>query len=372
MASKAFSKLNALTSTLGKAAGKPIRIGVMGSGNWGTAIAKICGENAREHPEIFDTQVHMWMYEETVPYQGEQRKLTEIFNSTHENVKYLRGVRCPSNVYANPDVRDVSSRSDILVWVVPHQFVERICHQINGSVKSGSVAISCIKGVSVQEESVSLFSDVIQKHTGMYCGVLSGANIANEVAREKFCETTIGYDPDDTVNPRFTPEVISALFYRPYFRVQMVKDVAGVALGGALKNIVAVGAGIVDGLGLGDNTKSAVMRIGLMEMQNFGHVFFNCDRLTMVEQSCGVADLITSCLGGRNHHCAVAFVQTRKPMHVLEKELLNGQKLQGAATAKEVHAFLRHHNRVHEFPLFTAIYRIVYEGMPPEDLINVI
>ncbi|EPY51953.1 glycerol-3-phosphate dehydrogenase Gpd2 [Schizosaccharomyces cryophilus OY26] len=373
MSGASFNCLSALSHTLQKQiTSKRVSVGVIGSGNWGTAIAKICGENAKAHPDLFNPQVHMWMYEENIDHHGETRKLTDVFNSTHENVKYLKGIQCPSNVYANPDIRDVGARSDILVWVLPHQFVVRVCDQLKGYLKKDAVAISCIKGISVNADHVCLFSDIIQERTGMYCGVLSGANIASEVAKEKFCETTIGYDPDRSVNPLYTAETIHSLFNRPYFRVQIVKDVPGVALGGALKNIVAVAAGIIDGLELGDNTKSAIMRIGLAEMQKFGAMFFDCDRLTMSEQSCGIADLITTCLGGRNRKCAVAFAKTGKPMHVLEKELLNGQKLQGATTAKEVHEFLDHQNKVDEFPLFKAVYDIVYEGLPANKLLEAI
>ncbi|KAL2316044.1 Glycerol-3-phosphate dehydrogenase [NAD(+)] [Schizosaccharomyces pombe] len=369
----ALNKLSALSGSIQKSfSPKLISVGIIGSGNWGTAIAKICGENAKAHPDIFHPQVHMWMYEEKIQHEGKECNLTDVFNTTHENVKYLKGIKCPSNVFANPDIRDVGSRSDILVWVLPHQFVVRICNQLKGCLKKDAVAISCIKGVSVTKDRVRLFSDIIEENTGMYCGVLSGANIASEVAQEKFCETTIGYLPNSSVNPRYTPKTIQALFNRPYFRVNIVEDVPGVALGGALKNIVAVAAGIIDGLELGDNTKSAVMRIGLLEMQKFGRMFFDCKPLTMSEESCGIADLITTCLGGRNHKCAVAFVKTGKPMHVVEQELLDGQKLQGAATAKEVYEFLDNQNKVSEFPLFTAVYRIVYEGLPPNKLLEAI
>jgi len=109
-------------------------------------------------------------------------------------------------------------------------------------------------------------------------------------------------------------------------------------------------------------------------MQKFGLMFFpDCKKSTFTEESCGIADVITSCAGGRNRLCAEQFVKTGKvslckaslinqPMDELERELLNGQKLQGAATAQEVNIFLKARGKTNEFPLFTAVYEIVFEG----------
>lgn len=243
---------------------------------------------------------------------------------------------------------------------------------MNGHILPSALALSCIKGVSVSKEGVSLFAKVLHDRLGIYCGALSGANIANEVAQEKFCETTIAFNPTDenagqTRDRRVTSEVMRKLFYRPYFRVGLIDDIAGVSLAGALKNVVAVAAGLADGLGYGDNSKAAIMRIGLVEMLKFGKVFYGdaVKTATFTEHSCGIADLITSCAGGRNRLCAMEFVKTGKSMDQLEQELLAGQKLQGAATAKEVNELLEERNMIGQFPLFTAVYKIVYEGVPP-------
>lgn len=288
------------------------------------------------------------------------------------NHRYLKGIKCPDNILAVPDLVEVAKSSDILVIVVPHQFVDSICKQMHGHIPRSAMALSCIKGVSVSKHGISLFASVLQERLGIYCGALSGANIANEVAQEKFCETTIAFHPSDMNSQRerdrrVTTEVMRTLFHRPYFRIGMIDDIAGVSLAGALKNVVAVAAGLADGLGYGDNSKAAIMRIGLVEMLKFGKVFFGDDvkTATFTEHSCGIADLITSCAGGRNRLCAMEFVKTGKSMDQLEQELLSGQKLQGAATAKEVNELLVHEGKAEDFPLFTAVYRIVYEGVPP-------
>lgn len=123
------------------------------------------------------------------------------------------------------------------------------------------------------------------------CAVLMGANLANEVAEGNFCETTIG------CTDKKYGKVLRDLFQANHFRVVVVEDADAVEVCGALKNIVACGAGFVDGLKLGDNTKAAVIRLGLMEMIRFVDVFYPGSKLSTFFESCGVADLITTCYG---------------------------------------------------------------------------
>lgn len=366
-------------------------------------------ENTKAHPELFEEEVQMWVFEEevTVPKESKHysedskspQKLTALINKYHENVKYLPGIDLPKNIVANPSIENAVSGASILIFNLPHQFIGRLTQQMRGHILPYARGISCIKGVNVSDDGVALFSESIGDNLGIYCGALSGANIANEVALEKWSETTIAYDPPrvDSRNP--TPQssppssshgnlqknehkdvhgktskvtlkalpseypaidhaVFKALFHRPYFHVRMTSDVAGVSLGGALKNIVALAAGFVDGRGWGDNAKAAVMRVGLLEMVKFGKDFFgnSVQAGTFTEESCGVADLITSCSGGRNHRCAKLYAQEGVSIEEIEKRELNGQKLQGTSTAKEVNSFLKTRGVEKEYPLFTAVY----------------
>ena len=211
--------------------------------------------------------------------------------------------------------------------ILTPQFAAKICSQLKGHVKPHARGISCIKGVDVSADSITLFPSYISQHLGIYCGALSGANIAGEIANEKFSETTIAYSPPDYRGETddVSRETIRKLFHRPYFHVQISHDVAGVCLCGALKNIVAAAAGFIDGLEWGNNAKAAVIRVGIMpslccanwkgvlEMQRFGLMFFpDCKKSTFTEESCGIADVITSCAGGRNRLCAEQFVKTGK------------------------------------------------------------
>ena len=369
----------------------------------------------------------MWVYEEqtTVPKTSKTydesselctkpQPLTKLINHLHENVKYLPNVKLPKNIIANPSLQESVKDATILVFNLPHQFIEGICKQLKPHIVPYARGVSCIKGVNVEGDGVTLFSESIGKHLGIYCGALSGANIANEVAQEKWSETTIAYDPPpidsqaptpvtsgppspsgshvdltqlthkdasgrkSKVNLRALPSeyhpidhnTLKNLFHRPYFHVRLVHDVAGVSLGGALKNIVAIAAGWVDGLGWGDNAKAAIMRIGLLEMVQFGQKFFGrtVNVGTFTEESAGVADLITTCSGGRNHRCAKISIEKGIPLEEVEKQELNGQKLQGNSTALEVNTFLKGHGLEKDFPLFTAVYEILQGNAKAEDL----
>ncbi|XP_046381936.2 glycerol-3-phosphate dehydrogenase [NAD(+)], cytoplasmic-like [Haliotis rufescens] len=325
------------------------KICVVGSGNWGSAIAKIVGNNTLEKTNMFHKEVRMWVFEEMV----NGRKLTELINNDHENVKYLPGIKLPENVVAIPDVKDAAADADILIFVLPHQFVRGVCKQLQGTMKEGAVAVTLIKGFDVAEGGgILLISDVIREMLKIPCTILMGANIANEVAKEDYCEATIG------CKDKALGAVLKEVFQTDYFRIVVVEDEETVEVCGALKNIVAVGAGFADGLGYGDNTKAAVIRLGLMEMVKFCEVFYPGSSQSTFLESCGVADLVTTCYGGRNRRVAEAYAKTGKTIEELEKEMLNGQKLQGPPTAFEVNYMLKNKDMESRFPLFTAIHRI--------------
>lgn len=334
---------------------------VVGSGNWGSAIAKIIGANVVKFNNKFVQRVPMYVYEEIINNQ----KLTNIINELHENIKYLPGHKLPENVVAVPDVIEATKDADILVFVLPHQFIRTLCVTLLGQIKPTAVGLSLIKGFDQGDgTNVELISKIIEKNLRIQCHVLMGANLANEVAEEKFCETTIGCR-----DKRLAP-ILRDLIQTPNFRVVVVEDTEAVEVCGALKNIVACAAGFVDGLGLGDNTKAAVIRLGLMEMIKFVDTFFGGAKLSTFFESCGVADLVTTCYGGRNRRICEQFVKTGKTIRDLEEELLSGQKLQGPATADEVNAMLKAKNMLDKFPLFTAVQRICHEEIRPADLID--
>ncbi|KAI6671333.1 hypothetical protein NL676_006218 [Syzygium grande] len=347
---------------LGDAADKS-RVTVVGSGNWGSVAAKLIASNTLKLPSFHD-EVRMWVFEEILP-SGE--KLTDVINSINENVKYLPGIKLGNNVVADPDLENAVKDANMLVFVTPHQFMEGICKRLVGKVKEGVEAISLIKGMEVKMEGPCMISSLISEQLGINCSVLMGANIANEIAVEKFSEATVGFRENREIAEKWVQ-----LFNTSYFMVSPVQDVEGVELCGTLKNVVAIAAGFVDGLEMGNNTKAAIMRIGLREMKAFSKLLFPSVKDTTFFESCGVADLITTCLGGRNRKVAEAFAKNegKRSFDELEAEMLQGQKLQGVSTARELYEVLSHRGWLELFPLFATVHEISTGRLPPSAIVE--
>eukprot|EP00535_Pseudo-nitzschia_heimii_P008675 CAMPEP_0197180260 /NCGR_PEP_ID=MMETSP1423-20130617/4924_1 /TAXON_ID=476441 /ORGANISM="Pseudo-nitzschia heimii, Strain UNC1101" /LENGTH=417 /DNA_ID=CAMNT_0042630305 /DNA_START=268 /DNA_END=1521 /DNA_ORIENTATION=+ len=361
------------------------RVCIIGSGNWGSAIATIVGRNC-ERLSFYETQVNMWVYEEMIKVdtQDEPRKLTEIINEDHENVKYLPGIKLPENIRAVADLGKACKDATLLIFVLPHQFLPKLLPTIRASSHPSCRGVSLIKGIDFDEKTGQpvLISKGISDAMGQDfpCGVLMGANVASEVAEGQMCESTLASNFGPPAD-----EMTRQLFDSPpNFRVQHISDVAGAEVCGALKNVIALGAGFVDGVGLGGNTKAALLRVGLREMAKFCHMFFDGVRDDTFTESCGMADLITTCYGGRNRKCAEAFARARRPQqqqsldpkdcgklwNKIEAQLLKGQKLQGTITARDAYKLISSKHVVNDFPLIKIIYEISFEGRPVESIIE--
>ena len=204
-------------------------------GNWGSAIAKIVGRNVLKYPDVLDPEVRMWVFEEVVKGQ----RLTTIINEQHENIKYLPGIKLPENIVAVPELLKTVDGATLLIFVLPHQFVKGVCEQLFGHLDPNAKAISLIKGIDASASGITLVSDIISNNLGIDCSVLMGANVAQGVAMDEFCESTIGY------NIKENALVFQKVFDTRFFRISIVEDVPGVELCGALKNVVAIAAGLV-------------------------------------------------------------------------------------------------------------------------------
>jgi len=378
------------------------KVALVGSGNWGSAIATKMGINAAACCDFEDT-IMMWVFEEYVkevdgkwerPARGAKppdgktwvdegyTPLTQVINEKHENVIYLAGIPLPPNIVASPDIKACVTGATMMVFVIPHNFLAPIVPKMEGAFAKDAIGISLIKGIEFEKEGECkpiLISDLLQAEMAKSEGnpkvnmsVLMGANVANEVAKGDFAEATIGCT-DAAIGLKWCK-----LFNTPDFSVRAIDDVAGAELCGALKNVVALGAGFSDGVGFGGNTKAAIMRIGLQEMEKFCNVFYGDRKIkkeTLLE-SCGLADLVTTCFGGRNRKCAEIFAKnmssgTKKEWSTIESEELNGQKLQGTGTCQDVMKALKAKGVENDFPLFVKIHAIAFEGASPESLIDV-
>lgn len=313
------------------------KICVIGAGNWGTTIAMIIAE-AKSGREIT-----LWCYEEVL----DGRKLTEIINTDHENPKYLPGVPLPRNIVARTDKECVSD-CDIAVFALPHQFLKSVCEGL--SLKKGVVAISLTKGFI--DDNCTLASDFISRRFGTECAVLMGANIASGLSRKELAESTLGSTEHC--------DVLRELFECEYLRIRTSSNIVGMELCGALKNVVAVAYGVVCGLGCGPNTRAAIIRVGLDEMRTFLELWGVSSNVLF--ESCGVPDLIVTCLSGRNRKCGEALAQ----------EQSIGSIVQGPGTAQLLYRYLGQKGLVETFPLFTGVYRVCYEKKSPRSILSCI
>lgn len=339
------------------------KISMIGGGNWGTAMARHLALGNS------DDEVKMWVYEEKI----DGRNLTSIINESGVNVKYLPGVRLPSNLKASSDLCAVCSDADVLFLAIPHQFLLGVLKDMNGLLKEDAIVVSLIKGLTIHEEGPQLLSTMTSNTLELRTDVvvLMGANVASDVAHDELVEASIA------CKDRGTAELIKSIVQKNNFVIDMLTtDVASVELCGALKNVVALAAGFCDGLGVGSSTKAAIIRKGMQEMVMFCNKFsgdsFNFETIL---SSCGVADVIATCFGGRNRKCAEEFARRmvligesnigRERASALweeiESEILKGQKLQGLGTCYEVITCLTS-GQMDDFMLFPAIYDIAFEG----------
>ncbi|KAI8466342.1 MAG: NAD-dependent glycerol-3-phosphate dehydrogenase N-terminus-domain-containing protein [Monoraphidium minutum] len=346
---------------------KRYKVAMVGSGAWACAAMHMVAQNTlqADPADEFCDDVRMWVYEE----ECEGRKLTEVINTSHSNPKYLPGVELGPNVIADPDLESSVRDADVIVFCAPHQFMRGICKQLIGKIKPGAIAVSLTKGMRVRTDGPQLISQMVSKYLAIDCSVLMGANIATDIGKEQLSEAVIGYSIQDNAR------LLQRLFQTRYFRVSLLPDVAGAEMCGTLKNVVALAAGFVDGLGLGPNSKATVMRQGLMEMRAFSKALYPTIRDETFFEPCGIADLIATCYGGRNRLVAEAFAKSAmegapRTFEDLEADLLKGQKLQGVLTSDEVQEILRARSWEADYPLFTTVNRIANGAVPPSAIVD--
>jgi glycerol-3-phosphate dehydrogenase (NAD+) len=210
------------------------KVAVIGSGNWGTAVARRIAMNIKKN-DLFESKgVKMWVFEEEV----NNRLLSDVINQDHVNPKYLPNVELPENVVACTDLVETCADADVLLFVVPHQFLPGVLKSLKGNVKSTAIGVSLIKGIQFSSEGPILLTELVKNELGLLStAAVMGANVASDVAGDAFVEATVGAIDINVA------KTVAALFESPEFQTEVCTDQSTVELCGALKNIIAIGAG---------------------------------------------------------------------------------------------------------------------------------
>jgi glycerol-3-phosphate dehydrogenase (NAD+) len=330
------------------------RIAIVGCGNWGTAISKLIANNIIASDD-FNPEVLLWVYEEI--YQNQ--KLSDYINAIRSNPIYLPGVRLPENIRAVTGFDEIN-QADVLVICLPCRFLD-VIKQIKP--KNGAFALNLSKGLILNYKKLCTPSQYIKNLLNIECASMCGANIASDVALDQLSESTLGYTKNEQIS------YLEWMFDCDTFRPRIIPYDIGIEICGALKNIVSLAVGIVEGMDWGSNTQSMAFRKGFVEMERFCKLM-KCK--FFIYESCCIGDLFTSCRGGRNYRCGIEMARNRCCSCDVESEM-GGQKLEGPETVRMIAEWMVANDmEISKFPVFQAIHRICFLGEAPEYLHSVL
>lgn len=308
-------------------------IAVIGSGSWGTALAAILTK--------YDHQVKMWA--------RSQAAVDEI-NSKHTNEKYLPGVTLPETLTATTDREAVLEGAEIVISAVPSRAVRQTMTDFAPYFKPGTVIVNVAKGL--EDGSLLRLSQVIQECVPQceVC-VLSGPSHAEEVAREIPTTCLIASENEEVA------KMVQTEFMNPKFRIYTSTDVIGVEMGAALKNVMALAAGMNDGLGFGDNSKAALMTRGIAEMKRLG-IAMGGKAETFAGLS-GIGDLIVTCtsMHSRNRRAGILLGQGKS----LEETLAEVKMVVEGVNTVQAACHLAEKYHV-DLPITQAINDVLFHG----------
>lgn len=316
------------------------RIAVFGAGGWGTALSVMCCTCGHE--------VSLWS-----PFEKE----IEALRADGENKRLLPGVLVPKEIRLTTDVSS-GKGADLIVFAVPSFAVRETAKRLSGVLLPGQVLVNVAKGL--EEDSLKRLSQVIgEELPKARAVVLSGPSHAEEVSRGV---------PTAVVAASASGEAASAVqetFMNPNFRIYVNSDVVGVELGAALKNVIALAAGICDGLKLGDNTKAALMTRGITEMARLG-VAMGGAAQTFAGLT-GIGDLIVTCtsMHSRNRRAGIFIGQGLKPEEAIEKV---GMVVEGYKTTHAAYRLSKEAGV--EMPIVNECYEVLYGGKDPMNAIK--
>lgn len=310
-------------------------VAVLGGGSFGTVIANMVAEKGLD--------VRLWM---------RNAEAAQRINETHENARYVPGYQLSPQVRATSDMQAALEGVDIVFVSVPSSAVRQVIEQARPWLQPRQLLVSTTKGI--EAGTFSLMSEIIRELLpDVRVGVLSGPNLAKEVARRELTGTVIA-STDEALRER-----IQGLLHSAYFRVYASSDTFGVELGGTLKNIYAIAAGLSSAFGVGENTKSMLLTRSLAEMSRFA-VSMGANPLTFLGLA-GVGDLIVTCMSplSRNYRVGYALGQGKTLAQAVEAL---GEVAEGVNTlrlvrekAEEMGVYM---------PLVSGLYEVVFNNAP--------
>ena len=318
-----------------------MKIGVLGAGSWGTALAVLLHENGHE--------VTLWSID---------KREVAMIDEKREQVEKLPGVRIPDRIAVTNDVESSVAGKDILVMAVPSIFIRSTSKMIAPYVKEGQLIVNVAKGI--EEETLMNMTDIIEDEIKQArVGVLSGPSHAEEVGRR--IPTTVVAGAHD----KKTAEEIQEAFMSPVFRVYTSPDMVGIELGAALKNVIALAAGIVDGLGFGDNTKAALITRGIAEITRLGLAMGG--RFETFIGLSGIGDLIVTCTSNhsRNHNAGYLIGQGKSYQEAMDEVKM---VVEGVYSAKAALALAKKYNV--EVPITEQVNQVLFEGRSAKDAVT--
>lgn len=317
------------------------KISVIGSGGWGSAIAIMLAENGHE--------VTLWSY-----LEEESNNLKKY----RENKPFLPGVMMPENIEFTYKLSECITGRDVIVTATPSHAMRATARNMADYVEDGQIIVNISKGI--EEGTHYTLSKVIKEEIpNCRLAVMSGPSHAEEVSRKVPTTNVVASEDHDVAL------VVQNIFMNPNFRIYTNPDVLGVELGGSLKNVIALCAGIVDGMGLGDNTKAALMTRGLVEMSRLG-VAMGAKAETFNGLS-GVGDLIVTCtsMHSRNRRAGILIGQGKTPDEAQAEVRMVVEGIRTCNAAKELADSVGI-----EMPIVNEAYKVLFENMPASHAIK--
>lgn len=318
-----------------------MKIAVIGSGSWGTAISILLANKGN------DVYLWSWIQEET-----------DRLARDRENKEFLPGVKFPETIHCSHDMGECTDGAELVITAAPSPATRTTAKQLSPHIKDGQKLINISKGL--EEDTLMRLSEVYKEEIPQAnISVMSGPSHAEEVSRGLPTTNVVASEDEETA------KFIQDVFMSDMFRVYTSTDIIGVELGGALKNVIALCAGISDGLGYGDNTKAALMTRGLAEMARLG-VKMGAERETFMGLS-GVGDLIVTCtsMHSRNRRAGILLGEGKTLKETLDSVHM---VVEGVNTATAAYNLSKKYNV--EMPITEQAYQILFEDKNAREAVN--